>query len=171
MKYSHYISTPDGPIRGNYIDIPPEALQSARSFEKATGLGVTHFTQSSTDRYGFRGEVYVDLEDGSMLTFDTFGTFTYSRIFHTEDGKYKSVRSGDNIAKCADHPSKRYRVVFDENTCTAFLTYTEASDILRNVTEGHGVVFTNNRNGLQTALPHHSIKRAILTEAPFGGHY
>ena len=72
MKYTHYTSTPNGPLRGNYIDLPPEALQSARSFEKATGLGVTHFTRSSTDRYGFRGEVYVDLEDGTKLTFDTF---------------------------------------------------------------------------------------------------
>lgn len=170
MKYTHYLSTPDGPVRGNFIDLPSEALQSARSFEKATGLGVTHFTRSSTDRYGFRGEVYVDLEDGSMLTFDTFGAFTHSQIFHTEDGKYKSVRSGDNIAKCSDHPSKRYRVVFDENICTTFITYEEASDILQDVAEGHGVVFTNNRNGRPTALPHHSIKRAILTEAPFGGH-
>lgn len=169
MKYTHYTSTPYGPIRGNYIDLPSEALQSARSFEKATGLAVSRFTQTSTGN-GLRGKVYVTLEDGSVLTFDTFLVPTPSRIFHTEDGMYRSVRSGDDIARCSDHPSKRYRVVFDANTCTTFITYKEASDILRNVTEGQGVVFTNNRNGLQTALPHHSIKRAILTEAPFGGH-
>ena len=171
MKYSHYISTPDGPIRGNYIDLPTEALRSARSFEKVTGLGVAHFSRTSTDHYGLRGEVYVTLEDGTKLTFDTFGTFTHSQIFHTEDGKYKSVRSGDNYAKCSDHPERLYRVVFGENTCTAFVRYTEALNFLKDVAEGRGVVFTNNRNGRPTALPHHSIKRAILTEAPFGGHY
>lgn len=112
----------------------------------------------------------MDLEDGTKLTFDTFLVPTQSRIFHTEDGKYRAVRSGDDIAKCSDHPNRRFRVVFDENSCTTFLTYAEASDILRTVVEGYGVVFTNNRNGRETALPHHSIKRAILTEAPFGGH-
>lgn len=171
MKYSHYISTPDGPIRGNLIDLSPEALRSARSFEKATGLGVAHFSRTPTDRYGLRGKVYVTLEDGSVLTFDTFGTFAHSQIFHTEDGKYMSVRSGDDIAKCSDHPERRYRVVFDEHTCTAFVRYTEALNFLKDVAEGRGVVFINNRNGRVTALPHHSIKRAILTEAPFGGHY
>ena len=171
MKYTHYLSTPDGPIRGNLIDLSPEALRYARAFEEATGLGVSHFSRSSTDRYGLRGEIYVGLEDGTKLTFDTFGTFTHGQIFHTEDGKYKSVRSGDNIAKCSDHPERRYRVVFDENTCTAFVRYTEALNFLKDVAEGRGVVFINNRNGRPTALPHHSIKRAIITEAPFGGHF
>ena len=169
MKYTHYLPTPNGPVRGNFIDLPAEALRSARAFEKATGLAVAHFTRSYDD-LRFRGEVYVELEDGTKLTFDTFLVPTQSRIFHTEDGKYRTVRSGDNISKCSDHPDRRYRVVFDENSCTTFITYAEASDILRTVAEGHGVVFTNNRNGRETALPHHSIKRAIITEAPFGGH-
>lgn len=169
MKYTHYLTTPDGPVRGNFIDLPAEALRSARAFEKATGLTVAHFTRSATD-HGFRGEVYVELEDGTKLTFDTFFMSSQNQIFLTEDGKYRSVRSGDNISKCSDHPNRRYRVVFDEHTCTTFLTYEEASDILRTVAEGHGVVFTNNHTGRETALPHHSIKRAILTEAPFGGH-
>lgn len=169
MKYTHYLPTPGGPVRGNFIDLPAEALRSARAFEQATGLAVTRFSRTSGD-FGLRGEVYVELEDGTKLTFDTFLVPTQSRIFHTEDGKYRTVRSGDNISKCSDHPNRRYRVVFDEHTCTTFLTYEEASDILRTVAEGHGVVFTNNHTGRETALPHHSIKRAIITEAPFGGH-
>ena len=169
MKYSHYLPTPNGPVRGNFIDLPAGALRSARAFEQATGLTVARFSRSYDD-LRFRGEVYVELEDGTKLTFDTFLVPTQSRIFHTEDGKYRTVRSGDNISKCSDHPDRRYRVVFDENSCTTFITYAEASDILRTVAEGHGVVFTNNRNGRETALPHHSIKRAIITEAPFGGH-
>lgn len=169
MKYTHYLPTPNGPVRGNFIDLPAEALRSARAFEQATGLSVTRFSRSSDD-FGLRGEVYVKLEDGTKLTFDTFFMSSQSQIFHTEDGKYRAVRSGDNISKCSDHPNRRYRVVFDEHTCTTFLTYAEASDILRTVVEGYGVVFTNNRNGRETALPHHSIKRAIITEAPFGGH-
>ena len=87
----------------------------------------------SYDDLRFRGEVYVELEDGTKLTFDTFLVPTQSRIFHTEDGKYRTVRSGDNISKCSDHPDRRYRVVFDENSCTTFITYAEASDILRTV--------------------------------------
>lgn len=170
MKYTHYLPTADGPIRGNFIDLPPEALRSARSFEKATGLSVSHFSRTPTDLHGLREEIYVKLTDGSKLTFKTFAMPIQVRIFHTEDGKYRSVRPEDNITKCADHPDKRYRVVFDQGTCTTFLTYEEASDILRTVAEGYGVVFTNNRNGCETALPHHSIKRAIRTEAPFGGH-
>ena len=169
MKYTHYLSTPDGPIRGNFIDLPPEALRSARAFEEVTGLGVSHFTRS-TDGFGVRGELYVALEDGTKLTFDTFFASVQSQIFHTEDGKYKSVRSGDNFAKCSDHPERRYRVVFDENTCTTFVRYAEALNFLKDVAEGRGVVFINNRNERPTALPHHSIKRAIITEAPFGGH-
>lgn len=169
MKYTHYLPTPNGPVRGNFIDLPAEALRSARAFEQATGLAVTRFSRSSDD-FGLRGEVYVELEDGTKLTFDTFFMSSQSQIFLTEDGKYRTVRPEDNITPCSDHPNRRYRVVFDEHTCTTFLTYEEASDILRTVVEGYGVVFTNNRTGRETALPHHSIKRAIITEAPFGGH-
>lgn len=170
MKYTHYLPTADGPIRGNFIDLPPEALRSARAFEKVTGLTVTHFSRTSADHFGIREEVYVDLADGSKLTFTTFAALIQARIFHTEEGKYRSVRPEDNITKCADNPHKRYRVVFGENICTTFLTYKEASDILQDVAEGHGVVFTDKRSGRPTALPHHAIKRATLTEAPFGGH-
>ncbi len=169
MKYTHYLPTPNGPVRGNFIDLPPGTLRSARAFEQATGLAVTRFSRTSDD-FGLRGEVYVELADGTKLTFDTFFMSSQSQIFLTEDGKYRAVRSGDDFAKCSDHPDRRYRVVFDEHTCTTFLTYAEASDILRTVVEGYGVVFTNKHTGRETALPHHSIKRAILTEAPFGGH-
>ena len=119
MKYTHYLPTPNGPVRGNFIDLPSEALRSARAFEKATGLTVAHFTRS-TDGFGVRGEVYVTLEDGTKLTFDTFFASVQSQIFHTEDGKYRTVRSGDNISRCSDHPDKRFRVVFGENSCTTF---------------------------------------------------
>lgn len=169
MKYTHYLPTPYGPIRGNFINLPPGSLRSARAFEKASGLAVSHFSRTSID-HRYRGEVYVKLTDGSKLTFDTFLVPIQSRIFHTEDGKYRSVRPWDNIAKCADHPDRRFRVVFGENNCTTFITYEEAYDILLTVSGGHGVVFTNNRTGRPTALPHHSIKRASLSEAPFGGH-
>ena len=170
MKYTHYLPTPNGPIRGNFIDLPPEALRSARAFEKATGLSVSHFSRTPTDLLGIREEVYVKLTDGSKLTFKTFAMPIQVRIFHTEYGKYRSVRPEDNITKCADHPHKRFRVVFGENICTTFITYEEASDILRTVAEGYGVIFTDKRSGRPTALPHHAIKRATLTEAPFGGH-
>lgn len=171
MKYTHYLPTPNGPIRGNLIDLPPEALRSARAFEKATGLTVSHFSRTPTDLLGIGEEIYVKLADGSTLTFKTFAALTQVRIFHTEYGKYRSVRPEDNITKCADHPDKRYRVVFGERSCTTFITYEEASDILQDVAEGYGVVFTNKYTKRPTALPHHAIKRASLSEAPFGGHY
>lgn len=170
MKYTHYLTTPDGPIRGNIIKLPSSALKDRRSFESAIGRTVTEFSRSYSDTHSFHEEVFVQLIDGSRLSFDiTFGN-SFPTVFLSEHGRYTAVTYKNSPSPCADHPDKRYRVVFGENLCTTFLTYTEASGILQDVAEGRGVIFTNNRNGRPTALPHHSIKRAILTEAPFGGH-
>lgn len=170
MKYSHYFPHPKGPIRGNIIKLPPKALQSAGKFEDAIGRMVSKFSRYPTSHSGFREEVDVELSDGTRLRFDITLGSSFPTVFLSENGRYSSVNYRNPPTPCADHPHKRFRVVFGENSCTTFITYEEASDILQDVAEGHGVVFTNNRTGRQTALPHHSIKRASLSEAPFGGH-
>lgn len=170
MKYTHYFSTPSGPERGNIIKLPSTALQSARRFEDAIGRMVSKFSRHPIDGSRFREEVDVVLIDGSRLSFDiTFGN-SFPTVFLSEHGRYTSVTYKNAPSPCADHPDKRYRVVFDEDTCTTFITYEEASDIFRAVAEGYGVVFTNARTDRETVLPHHSINRASISEAPFGGH-
>lgn len=170
MKYTHYFPHPKGPERGNIIKLPSEALQSAGKFEDAIGRMVSKFSRYPTSHSGFREEVTVELSDGTRLRFNITLGSSFPTVFLSENGKYTAVNYRNPPSRCADHPHKRFRVVFDNDNCTKFITYAEASDILRSVTEGYGVLFTDERTGRQTALPHHSIKRASLSEAPFGGH-
>lgn len=170
MKYTHYFPHPKGPIRGNIIKLPSEALQSARKFEDAIGRMVSKFSRYPTSHSGFREEVDVELSDGTKLRFNITMGASFPTVFLSENGRYSSVNYTNPPSRCADHPDKRFRVVFDNDNCTKFISYDDASAILKEIAIGHGVIFDSEKMGRRTVLPHHSIKRASISEAPFGGH-
>ena len=170
MKYTHYFPTPKGPERGNIIKLPSKALQSAGKFEDAIGRMVSKFSRHYIDGSRFREEVTVELSDGTKLRFNITMGSSFPTVFLSENGRYSSVNYTNPPSRCADHPDKRFRVVFDNDNCTKFITYAEASDILKEIANGHGAIFDSEKMGRRTVLPYHSIKRASISEAPFGGH-
>lgn len=170
MKYTHYIPTPSGPERGNIIKLPSTALQSAGKFEDAIGQMVSKFSRHFIDDSRFREEVTVELSDGTRLRFNITMGASFPTVFLSENGRYTAVTYKNPPSRCANHPENRYRVVFDEHNCTKFISYIDAFNILEEIAIGHGAIFDSERSGRRTVLPHHAIKKAAITEAPFGGH-
>lgn len=165
MRYTHFHGTTLE--RGNLHLIDYRKKPDKADLEKQLGMMISKIEYTSGGVI-LGNLVTIHLFSGKKLYIDQYRPC----VFIGEHGSILDAPS--DLPQCSTDPRKTYQVLLylnDDKPKAMRLPFTTEAfgeAILTDIQEGRGVRYTTDR-GHEAVIPHHTIRKASVVPAPYGG--